>query len=314
MISPESATNQPSAPGAEVSQETNPAAGVEPQDQGLQDGQSDLELGPDGQPVAPEEEFEEVEHDGKKAKIPKFLKPLLMFQGDYTRKTQEHATKVQREEAALVERAQQLDTRAQAQMSLVGEYARLAVLDQQLAPFQNVNWSAAMAQDATAAQAAWMQYQQLKEQRTGAGQRLQQLENQKVAEIQHFARQRLEEANRRLTSEIQGWSPELASKLTATAKETFGFTDAELSMVNDPRLVKLFHAAHELQVLKKNAAAASTQRAPGTASPAQAAQPIPAPTLPAGGSGNVRPITDPNLSVDDWMKRRNQQLAKAGRR
>lgn len=36
----------------------------------------------------PEDDLEEVEHDGKKYKIPKAVKPALMFQSDYTKKTQ----------------------------------------------------------------------------------------------------------------------------------------------------------------------------------------------------------------------------------
>src|SRR5438093_10948162 len=49
-----------------------------------------------GNPVDDEEEpdeerFEEIERNGKKATIPAWLKPELMMQADYTRKTQELA-------------------------------------------------------------------------------------------------------------------------------------------------------------------------------------------------------------------------------
>lgn len=53
--------------------------------------QADYESNEDNEEGSQEDDLEEVEHSGKKYRIPKELKPALMLQADYTRKTQEAA-------------------------------------------------------------------------------------------------------------------------------------------------------------------------------------------------------------------------------
>ena len=281
------AANEPGAPQA---------AGVGVLDQGTSDSQSDLELGPDGQPLNAEPETEEVDHEGKKYKIPKVLKPALLMHADYTRKTQEHAEKVRSDE-----------------LRLVAEHAALANLDSQLATYAQVNWQAAVAQDPAGAQAAWMTYQQLKEQRTGAANNLQGLRGQRLDQIQQRETQALEAEFKKLPEAIPGWSPELQGKLVQGLRETYGVSPAELATVKSVTAVRILHDAWQYQQMMKNAGAASPQRAPqGLAQPAgvKPSTPVPVATLPAGGSGNVRRIDDPGLSTSDWMKLRSQQLNK----
>lgn len=312
MMEAESVTNQPGAPsGAGVPEGTNPA-GVGTTDQGLA-GQSDLSEGLENVDI--DDELEDFEHEGKKRKVSKALKPLLMLNQDYTRKTQEHSEQVRRDQTTLLQQQQQLSARAQAQRQLVGEYAKVAQLDGALAEYEGINWPAAMARDAQAAQTAWMAQQQLEKQRSAAVARLQQLEDQKTAEIHTSVQRRMEEAGRKVASEISGWSPELQRKLTDTARSTYGFSDTELAQVYDARVVRLLHDAHQYQLLQRSAAAAAKQQpAPGAAQPAAAqtsAQPVPAAALPSGGAGSaVRSMDDPRLSTDEWMRRRNQQVSK----
>lgn len=54
----------------------------------------------------------------------------------------------------------------------------------------------------------------------------------------------LERGHAELARDIPGWSPELADELGRFATREFGFTEAELATVIDPRLVKLLHRAH----------------------------------------------------------------------
>jgi hypothetical protein len=300
------AANEPGAPQA---------AGVGVLDQGTSASQSDLELGPDGQPLnaEPDPETEEVDHEGKKYKIPKVLKPALLMHADYTRKTQEHAEKVRSDELRLAQAQQELAQHAQVENSLVAEHAALANLDSQLATYAQVNWQAAVAQDPAGAQAAWMTYQQLKEQRTGAANNLQGLRGQRLAQIQQRETQALEAEFKKLPEAIPGWSPELQGKLVQGLRETYGVSPAELATVKSVTAVRILHDAWQYQQMMKNAGAASPQRAPqGLAQPAgvKPSTPVPVATLPAGGSGNVRRIDDPGLSTSDWMKLRSQQLNK----
>lgn len=53
-----------------------------------EDEQLAAEAEQDEPAAEPEDDLEEVEHDGKKYRIPKAVKPALMFQSDYTKKTQ----------------------------------------------------------------------------------------------------------------------------------------------------------------------------------------------------------------------------------
>lgn len=312
----ETLTNLPAAPSAGAPAANEPgAAGVGTLDQAA-DRQSDPELDDEGQPIQAEPETEEVEHEGQKFKIPKVLKPALLMQADYTRKTQEHAEKVREDEARLAQAQQELTVRDQVQRSLVGEYAQLAAMDQQLQPYAKVNWQQAMSQDPQAAQAAWMTFQQLKEQRAGVASKLQTLESQRTQELHSVTQRKLEDAARRVSSEIPSWSPELAGKLKAAGRDVYGFSEVELSQIQDPRAVRLLHDAFQYQQLIKRTGAAPTQRA----APAQAttagtipAAPVPAATLPAGGSGNVKTLEDRSISTDEWMRRRSQQLKKRGK-
>ncbi len=86
--------------------------------------------------AAPEEEAEEVEFEGKSYKIPKELKPALLRQSDYTKKTQELA-----EHRKLV--ADQLDF-VQTQRKLLADasqdFADLRAAELELAKFSQINW------------------------------------------------------------------------------------------------------------------------------------------------------------------------------
>ena len=297
---------------------TNPNPGSPgPQDQGSA-GQSYEDLGSEAGEGTPAVETEEVEHEGRKYLIPKPLKPALMFHADYTRKTQEAAERERQKDAELAAREQQFQLRAQAQLQLVGEYARVASLDQQLEPYARVNWTQAMAQDSVSAQAAWMQFQQLKEQRAAAVSRLQSLEAQQIAQQQQAIRQRLEEGMRRLPKEIQGWGPELRDRVKETVMNAYGFTEGEMAQVFDARLVRLMHDAHQFHALMRQAqskqqassSAAGGAEAPGAAAGLPNMGMQPPPTLPAGGSGSTRSVTDPNISTSEFMRRRQEQLNK----
>jgi hypothetical protein len=244
-----------------------------------------------------------------------------MFHQDYTRKTQETAEQARQKAAEFAQREQEFQLRTQAQLQLVGEYARLAALDQQLETYSKVNWQLASAQDPAAAQAAWMQYQQLKDQRGQTFTRLQEAEARSVASQRQALAQRFEEASRRLPQEINGWGPELRDKVKSATMNNYGFTEAEMLLVTDARLVKLMHDAYQHRVLLANASAQGSQQ--GTTQQQSNQQPPaglpvvglrPTAQLPGSGSGGAKPITDPSIPLDDWMRRRTEQVRKRGAR
>lgn len=182
------------------------------------------------------EETEEVEHEGKKYKIHKELKQALMFQADYTRKTQAVA-----EERRAVEAMR--NQYAQASQEHLQGLAQLVAIDEQINQYASVDWNTLNSQDPFQASQLWNQYQQLKEGRQMTAAQLQQREQQRTFEAQQISAKQLEEARQVLERDIKGWSPEMAQQISSHAAKEYGFQPHELSGVMDPRHVKVLHDA-----------------------------------------------------------------------
>jgi len=284
--------------------EATPASGA-PQQEAASPHEADApdhasaepELDADGNPVQPEPEddSEEVEHEGQKYRIPKAVKPLLMMQQDYTRKTQE----VAEQRRALEQHQQVIAQQAQFMQENIREVAQLQSLDERLAQYQQVDWNVLEAQDPFRAQQAFREFTLLRDQRANLAQQLAAKEHQRSQETQRERAKRLEEANSVLAREIKGWGPDLAAKLSEFGEKQ-GFSKAELAHVDDPRVIKILHAAFVgSQLLNKQLSAAK-------AAPQPAATPV-----PTVGKGSAPAAKDPSrMSTDEWMRWRDQQARK----
>ena len=272
--------------------------------------EAETEGAEDGQP---EDDTEEVEWDGAKYRIPKALKPGLLMQADYTRKTQELAEQRRTVEQHFTSLTQQ----AELQQQTLEHRVNLKTVEQQLAQFQNTDWQAYTANygaEATAtAMASWQQYREAKAELEGAIAKtetdFQQLSERSRANA-------IAQADQVLSREIEGWSPQLVRDLAGYAAENFGITPQELqdSVINpdgtaDTRtfkvLARLHKAETELAQLK-----AQTQKAQQAAKQA-AVTPAKAVGQRAGG---YKPGLDDSLPTEEWMRRRNAQPAKAAAR
>ena len=263
-------------------------------------GQTTGEVGddnpnPNPDDLPPEDDTEEVEHEGQKYKVPKALKPALMMHQDYTRKTQE----VAEQRRALETQQQQLAQQAQAQQEYLQEAANVVALDDQIKQFEQVDWTALSQQDPAKAQQLWMTFSQLKDNRAAMLGQLQQKEQQKALEAQQNLAKQIEQSNAVLARDIKGWSPELAGKLRDFAVEKLGFSAQELGQVTDARIVKLLHRAYVGNQLVAKQMGAATQ----TTTP----QAKPVPTVGANAPAGKDPG---RMSTDEWMKHRNEQLRK----
>src|SRR3954462_9621136 len=118
-------------------------------------GQHEQPLDQEGDPA--EEGSEEIEHEGRKYLVPKSLKPLLLMQADYTRKTQEVA---EQRRAVQAER-QALHQTSQAELDA---YARAATLGQHPPQHQQADWVAWHDSDPFASSAATSEYNMLRDQ------------------------------------------------------------------------------------------------------------------------------------------------------
>lgn len=237
-----------------------------------------------------EEELEEIEFNGKKYAVDKDMKDAFMRQDDYTRKTQEVA-----EQRRALEQAQMaFQQHAQIQQQNLQAYSHLAAMDSQLEQYQNVDWQALSNEDPVQAQQAFFQYNQLKDARNQAAEGIRQREQYALHQQQENLARLSEQGKETLQREIPNWSSELAGKLSKSGIEHYGFTDAEMSSVLDPRMVKVLHDAFQYRQMMTKAKAKPTA-------------PDVKPVKSLKGKGPSR--KDPSkMNTAEWMEWRNSQV------
>ena len=125
---------------------------------GGEDGEQSL-LGDD------DDELDEHEHEGKKYKIPRVLKPALMMHADYTQKTQE----VAEQRRAVEAERERLTNQVKSQQEHVVALGRLAAadetlknLDARIEQYEKLNWSQIEQTDVLRAQTLLREYNLLK--------------------------------------------------------------------------------------------------------------------------------------------------------
>lgn len=236
------------------------------------------------------EETEEVEHDGKKFRVPKELKPALMMHADYTRKTQE----VAETRRALEMQQQQFQQAQHVQRQYIQDYAQLTSIDSQLQALANVNWQQLSQSDPVQAQQLFIQREQLKEARQGLAISLQQKEQMALDQQRQEAARRVKEGQEMLQREIKDWSPELAKTLSEYGVGV-GFSQQELSGVQDPRAVRLLHKAYLYDQMVAKAAKPAAAQTPAAK---------PAGQLPAGKSTVQKdPTQMSDKEFDAWRRK-----------
>lgn len=274
--------------------------------------QAETDGAEDGQP---EDDTEEVDWDGTKYRIPKALKPGLLMQADYTRKTQELAEQRRHVE----QHVQSLSQQAELQQATLEHRVNLRAVEQTLQQLESIDFNQ---YDQTDPQvAAWVaqqsmrvvQYVQAKAQLENA---IAQTETETRQMSERSSANAIAQADQVLSREIEGWSPQLVQDLAGYAATEFGITPQELrdSVVNpdgtaDTRtfkvLARLHRAETELAKLKGQATKAQQAAKQAAVTPAKAV---------GQRAGGYKPGLDDSLPADEWLRRRNAQLAKAGAR
>jgi len=243
--------------------------------------------------VEAEEDLEEIERDGKTYKIPVALKPELMMQADYTRKTQELAA----ERKAIAEQRSMVE---QASEAVLNAYAAVRGIEQQLSNYQKVDWDRWADDDPFEAQKAFQKFQILKDQRGHAAATLSRSKQERDLQKQQDSAKRMEEGRAELEQAIPGWSTGTAAKLADFAGKQFGLTPDELDDIHDPRIVRVLYAAFQHQETSQKAAAANKHL--------KAQQVQPAPKVAAGAPPKAK--ADDRASIDAWMQQRNKQVGR----
>jgi hypothetical protein len=292
----------------------------EVQDDGLQANYAtdeDNSVGEGDEPEPTQEELDEWEDEGKKYKIPKALKPHLMRQADYTRKTQE----VAEQRRAIEADRRAVDEYKKLQDASGNDIAAIKNVDERLAQYNKLDWAKLEADDAqnmtNNAVKRLRELNQLRDYRSSLFSRWQQNQRQIAQNSQRDFAKRVEEGRQVLVSEIPGWSDELASKLLSFAKSK-GIPQSTISRFeDDPHAVKLLHGAYVAdQLLEKQKQQATRRPAPAAAAavpapqtsapPAEAPKPVTQVTKARSGVG--KPGLHDDLPPAEWVRRRNEEL------
>jgi hypothetical protein len=217
----------------------------------------------------PSEELEE-EEQSEEDEVPAILKlkvngedvekPLaevvaLAQQGlDYTQKTQQVAEQ-RKELEAYAQQIQMQEQAFQEQMQLnnvlIEDVAKITSLDQQLNQYANVNWSQLSDNDFVEAQKLFFTYNQLQQERSQLVSQFEAKKQQVVQKQTQLMSEKIAKGKEILAKEIPNWSPETNQALLSTGKD-YGFSDAELNSIVDPRHVKVLHDAMQWRKLQQN--------------------------------------------------------------
>lgn len=237
----------------------------------------------------------ELELDGQVHTLPAALKGAFLRQADYTRKTQELA---QHRRALQAER-EAVATQGKSLTGAANDRAHLAALDSQLSEFASFDWRGLSQTNPQQAQALWAQVQKTQTLRDRYAYAVTHHETRREIDAAREAAEAMAQTGRVLSQEIEGWSPDIATKLVDYAKGC-GVTDSELAQMADPRLWKVLHRAWKAdQADRQDGATAVATRA-------QAVRPAVLVAGAARGAGGVRD----ELNTKEWMARRNAQMAK----
>jgi hypothetical protein len=216
----------------------------------------------------PDEEVEEEEQS--QDEVPAILKlkvngedvekPLdevvaLAQQGlDYTQKTQQVAEQ-RKELEAYAEQIKMQEQAFQEQMQLnnvlIEDVAKITSLDQQLNQYANVNWQQLSDNDFVEAQKLFFTYNQLQQERSQLVSQFEAKKQQVVQKQTQLMSEKIAKGKEILAKEIPNWSPETNQALLSTGKD-YGFSDAELNSIVDPRHVKVLHDAMQWRKLQQN--------------------------------------------------------------
>ena len=173
---------------------------------------------------------------------------------DYTQKTQQVAEQ-RKELEAYAEQIQMQEQAFQEQMQLnnvlIEDVAKITSLDQQLNQYANVNWQQLSDNDFVEAQKLFFTYNQLQQERSQLVSQFEAKKQQVVQKQSQLMAEKIAKGKEVLAKEIPNWSPETNQALLSTGKD-YGFSDAELNSIVDPRHVKVLHDAMQWRKLQKN--------------------------------------------------------------
>lgn len=240
----------------------------------------------------PEEidDSEEVNFNDRQYKLPKDIaEGVKSMQKDYTQKTM-----------ALADQRRAFQEQVQFQQALNQDLTKIAVIDETLKQFQQLDWNTLV--DDTATLNRFMAHRaQLESQKQAMLYELAHKKEQLALHEQQTMAKTLEASEAVLKRDIKDWSPQLESNLQQFAIDRLGFDAHDVKQAKaDPRIYKLLHMAFQgNQIMSKQAA-----------KPKAVQQAKPVTTLKAKSTKVTR---DPSQMNDaEFAKWRRQQIQRRG--
>ena len=235
----------------EVVDESEDPTDDAPEDEELEtDDEVDEEESDEEQPV----ESVKLKVNGEEIEKPLDEVVALAQQGlDYTKKTQEVAEK--RKELETLEnqirmQEQQLQQQSMLNSELIQDVAKITALDQQLSEYQDVNWEELSDSDFVTAQKKFFTFNQLQQQRSNLVSQFESKRQEALNKQQQMVADKVAKGREVLAKEIPNWSQETTQEIISSGREDYGFTDAELNAIVDPRHVRVLHDAMQWRKLK----------------------------------------------------------------
>lgn len=282
----------------------------EAEEQDVQQQVAEPEIDPEtGLPIEADEEetpeFEpiEIEYEGKKYQVHPDLKDGILRHADYTRKSQANAE----ERRAIAELNQKAMDTLQASEEEVSARGQLAIVNQQLAQYAQVDWNALEQQAINSAdpfteqgrvQTLWRQYQQLRDTKGDLESQVNQAVQKRTEHTQQDIARRWAESRSQASQRIKSWTPEVEQQVFRFASEQLGATREWLTQAMTPQLYHgMYLAWMGHQALNK------------PAKPKPNAVPNVQPSQKVKGRNSAPPTgLDDRLSNDEWQRRRLKQL------
>lgn len=292
-------TNDATNPTAEAPEAEAPEVETENDEPLAADDADEADI--DGEAPEPEEEFIEVEREGKIYKVPKALDDLLMFQKDYTQKTQTLAE--QRKELEAKRQAVEWENKTRSE--LFTEEAQLHMIKQRLDQFQNVNWQALAQQDMQKYVAANAEYQQLRDFENRVSGHIESRKAELTAKVEQETAIELTRAVEALSKPRPelGWDGKFDTDKRASLTKfgmELGYSNDELANTTHPLMIQTLNLAKiGYETLRKQSASLKK--------PTPEAKPVP---QVATGKTRTGPVNPDRLSPDEWLKWRETQIAK----
>lgn len=167
-----------------------------------------------------EGDVEEVEHEGRRYRIPKALKGAVMMHADYTRQTQALAQDRRALESERAAFAQGARTQEDFDRRFGQEMGRYAQLSHQLAALEGVDWQGVAARDPAQAQRLQQDYQALHAEREALAGQIDFVQRQEALQAQHAHAEAVDHCNRVLARDLPEWSPEVSGGTTKSGGVT----------------------------------------------------------------------------------------------